>query len=114
MRKSRLTYVSTAATLTALADPTRRAVLERLVHGPRSVTDVARTMPVSRPAVSQHLKVLHDAGLVSVRQEGRTRLYEVRRDGLAELRAWLEQFWDTALQSYAEAVEAAVQERSTP
>lgn len=108
-RKYSLTDVSTTATLAALADPTRRAVLERLASGPRSVTDVAGTLPVSRPAVSQHLKVLREAGLVTARRQGRQQLYAVRRDGLAELRAWLDTFWDTALQSYADAVERAAE-----
>lgn len=101
--------MSTTATLAALADPTRRAVLERLASGPRSVTDVTGTLPVSRPAVSQHLKVLREAGLVTARRQGRQQLYAVRRDGLAELRAWLDTFWDTALQSYEDAVERAAE-----
>lgn len=95
----------------ALADPTRRAVFERLSSGPRPVVEVARGLPVSRPAVSQHLKVLHDAGLVDVERRGRQHYYGVRPEGLAELRQWLDGFWDTALQSYAEAVKRASSEK---
>lgn len=94
----------------ALADPTRRSVLERLAQGPRSVSEVAHGMPVSRPAVSQHLKVLRDAGLVTVERQGRRQVYEARREGLAELRTWLDRFWAEALDQYAAAVERAVGE----
>lgn len=100
----------TSAALAALADPTRRAVFERLAVSPRAVGEVAEGLPVSRPAVSQHLKVLKDAGLVSVRKQGRQQIYAVRREGLAELRAWLDQVWDGALQSYAAAAERAARE----
>jgi DNA-binding transcriptional ArsR family regulator len=110
MRKPRLTDVSTGTTLTALADPTRRAVFERLAGGPRPVAEVAAGLPVSRPAVSQHLRVLADAGLVTAEKRGRQQLYRVRTEGLAELRAWLDGFWDEALTSYAAAVERAARE----
>src|ERR1700726_2426596 len=83
--------------LAALADPTRRAVFERLRAGPRSVKAIADGMPVSRPAVSQHLKVLKEAGLVADRPEGNRRVYHVDPDGLGALRGWLDQFWDAAL-----------------
>ena len=89
----------------ALADPTRRAVLERLREGPRPVGELARDLPVSRPAVSQHLKVLKDAGLVSARPEGNRRIYQAEPDGLAELRGYLEQFWGKALLAYKAVVE---------
>ncbi|HLG82537.1 MAG TPA: metalloregulator ArsR/SmtB family transcription factor [Bradyrhizobium sp.] len=89
-----------ATTLTVLADPTRREVFERLRAGPRAVNAIAQGMPVSRPAVSQHLKVLKDAGLVEERSEGVRRIYSVRREGLAELRDWLESFWGEALDAF--------------
>lgn len=90
------------AVLTALSDPTRRQVFERLRAGPRSVTEVANTLPVSRPAVSQHLKVLSEAGLVEHERQGRRRLYTIRREGLESLRAWVDAFWDDALSRYAQ------------
>jgi len=86
--------------LAVLADPTRREVFERLRAGPRPVNAIAAGMPVSRPAVSQHLKVLKDAGLVEERSEGVRRIYSVRREGLAELRAWLDSFWGDALDAF--------------
>jgi len=91
--------------LTALADPTRRAVFESLRGGPRSVTDIAAQLPVSRPAVSQHLKVLKEAGLVRDEADGARRLYEVEPQGVAELRAWLDDFWDDALSAFKAEVE---------
>jgi len=94
--------------LTALADPTRRAVFERLRSGPMSVTDIAAELPVSRPAVSQHLKVLKDAGLVRDEADGARRLYEVDTRGIEELREWLDLFWDDALEAFkAEAERSA-------
>ncbi|MGC2775075.1 MAG: metalloregulator ArsR/SmtB family transcription factor [Bradyrhizobium sp.] len=86
--------------LAVLADPTRRQVFERLRGGPRPVNAIAAGMPVSRPAVSQHLKVLKDAGLVEERSEGVRRIYSLRREGLAELRDWLDSFWDDALLAF--------------
>ncbi|MGZ3273432.1 MAG: ArsR/SmtB family transcription factor [Caulobacteraceae bacterium] len=86
--------------LAAIADPTRREVFERLVSGPRSVGELARGLPVSRPAVSQHLKVLKDAGLVADRAEGTRRVYEIDPHGLGVLRAWLDQFWGDALAAF--------------
>ncbi|MBX2804319.1 MAG: metalloregulator ArsR/SmtB family transcription factor [Myxococcales bacterium] len=94
-----MTYTST---LEALADPTRRTVFEGLRAGPRSVGDLAQHLPVSRPAVSQHLKVLSAAGLVTARKQGRRRLYSVRREGLLALRTWLDSFWDDVLGAYAD------------
>lgn len=91
--------------LAALADPTRRAVFERLKAGPASVGEIANGMPVSRPAVSQHLKALKDAGLVRDEARGTARLYRIHAPGLADLRTWLDGFWDDALarfQTYAE------------
>jgi DNA-binding transcriptional ArsR family regulator len=85
----------------ALSDPTRREVFQRLRSGGRSVGEIARDLPVSRPAVSQHLKVLKDAGLVTDRAEGTRRVYHIDPKGLGAMRAWLDQFWDVALQSFA-------------
>jgi DNA-binding transcriptional ArsR family regulator len=97
--------------LAALADPTRRAVFERLRSGPRSVKVIAQGMPVSRPAVSQHLKVLKEAGLVADRPEGNRRVYYVDPDGLGALRGWLDQFWDAALAAFQAEVEASAGEK---
>jgi len=94
-----------ANTWTALGDPTRRAIFERLVDGPRAVGELADTLPVSRPAVSQHLKVLKDAGLVVDRPSGKHRIYRVDPDGLAALRADLERFWSKTLETYKTVVE---------
>jgi DNA-binding transcriptional ArsR family regulator len=90
----------------ALADPTRLAVFERLRSGPRSVGDLASGLPVSRPAVSQHLRVLKGAGLVTDEQQGTRRLYRIEPDGLAELRAWFDSFWDSALVEFKAAAES--------
>jgi DNA-binding transcriptional ArsR family regulator len=92
--------------LTALADPTRRSVFETLRRGPRSVGDLARGLPVSRPAVSQHLRVLERAGLVRARREGTRNFYSVNGDGLAELRDYFEGFWDEALAAFKAAAES--------
>lgn len=89
--------------LQALADPTRRSIFERLVAGPSSVTSLAGRLPVSRPAVSQHLRVLGEAGLVESTKDGTRRIYSVRRDGLADLRSWLDEMWDAALDRYERA-----------
>src|SRR5689334_19988442 len=86
--------------LTALADPTRRAVFERLKRGPSAVGELAEGLPVSRPAVSQHLKVLKEAGLVREQQDGTRRIYSIDPEGLGQLRKWLDQFWDVALTSF--------------
>src|SRR6266436_804772 len=85
--------------LAVLADPTRRKVFERLRAGPRPVNVLAAGLPVSRPAVSQHLKALKDAGLVDERSEGVRRIYSLRREGLMELREWLDSFWTDALEA---------------
>lgn len=86
--------------LAALADPTRRRVFEQLRAGPQAVGVIARGMPVSRPAVSQHLKVLKEAGLVGDRAEGTRRVYYIDPHRLGALRAWLDSFWDDALASF--------------
>jgi len=90
-----------AETLLALADPTRRAVFETIAQMPRSVGDLAETLPVSRPAVSQHLKVLMAANLVSATAQGTRRIYAVNPTGLAALRDYLDQFWGDTLGAYA-------------
>ncbi len=87
--------------LEALADPTRREIFEKLRTGESPVGKLAEDMPVSRPAVSQHLKVLKDAGLVTERKEGTRRYYMVDRAGLAELRDYLEEFWEDVLANFA-------------
>lgn len=91
--------------ITALADPTRRGVLEELRSGPLAVGELARRLPVSRPAVSQHLRVLKNAGLVRDRAEGTRRIYSVNGAGLEELRDYVSGFWDEALAAYKEAAE---------
>lgn len=92
-----MTYESA---LLALADPTRRQVFEHLRSGPRAVGEIAAEMPVSRPAVSQHLKVLKDAGLVIDQAAGTRRIYYIDPNGLGALRGWLDQFWDHALAAF--------------
>ena len=89
----------------ALADPTRRRVFEKLSAGPKSVGDIARGLPVSRPAVSQHLKVLKDAGLVTDMKEGTRRLYQLDPEGVARLRAHFDQMWTKAMSAFKDAVE---------
>jgi DNA-binding transcriptional ArsR family regulator len=93
--------------LQCLSDPTRRRVFERLRSGPQSVGVLAKGLPVSRPAVSQHLKVLKEAGLVVDRSEGARRVYYIDPDGLGELRRWIDQFWDDALQAFKNEVETS-------
>jgi DNA-binding transcriptional ArsR family regulator len=100
--------------LAALADPTRRQVFERLRTGPHAVGEIARGMPVSRPAVSQHLKVLKDAGLVADRPEGTRRVYYIDPAGIAALRKWLDQFWDEALAAFQAEVERTAKGTDTP
>jgi DNA-binding transcriptional ArsR family regulator len=90
---------------TALGDRTRRTIFTRLARRPCAVGELARDLPVSRPAVSQHLKVLKDAGLVTDRPDGNRRIYQVSPDGLQTLRADLDQFWSSALAGFKETVE---------
>lgn len=90
----------------ALAVPTRRAILERLRAGPLPVGELARGLPVSRPAVSQHLKVLKDARLVRDRQVGTRRIYSINPEGLSELRDYMENFWKAAMAGFKDAVES--------
>lgn len=94
----------------ALGDPTRKAIFELLIDRPRAVGELASELPVSRPAVSQHLRVLKDAGLVIDRSAGTRRIYHVQPDGLAALRADLERFWGKALAAYKAAVEQPTEE----
>ena len=97
-----------ALALTALGDPTRRRVLEVVRdHGPAPVGRIAEELPVSRPAVSQHLRVLEGAGLVSSTRDGARHLYAVEPDGLTELRLWLDGFWDDALARFKRAAEGS-------
>jgi DNA-binding transcriptional ArsR family regulator len=100
-----------ATALTVLADPTRRKVFERLRAGPRPVNLLAAGLPVSRPAVSQHLKVLKQAGLVEERSEGVRRIYSVRHEGLNELREWLDSFWGDALEAFKREAESTHKSR---
>lgn len=96
----------------ALADATRREVFERLAAGPKAVGELAQELPVTRPAVSQHLKALKDAGLVTEQRDGTRRVYQIDPAGLGQMRAWLDQFWDTALDAFqAEVIRAAKPER---
>jgi DNA-binding transcriptional ArsR family regulator len=103
--------VGTATTAwTALGDPTRRAIFERIVEQPRAVSEIAALFPVSRPAVSQHLKVLKSAGLVADQPAGKHRIYRVERNGLAALRADLDRFWNTTLAAYKNVIEQTSEE----
>ena len=97
------TYGSTG--LTALGDPTRRAIFERLADGPLAVGELARELPVSRPAVSQHLKVLKDAGLVVDRADGTRRLYQLDPAGIEAGRGYVDTLWHHALAAFKDAVE---------
>jgi len=100
------------ATARAVADPTRRTILALVHDEERTVTDIASHFAVSRPAISQHLKVLHDAELVLIRQDGTRRYYRSRPEGLAGLREWLDSFWSTRLDELKRMVEADHAERS--
>jgi DNA-binding transcriptional ArsR family regulator len=97
--------------LTALGDPTRRAIFERLLASPSAVGDLAKAFPVSRPAVSQHLKVLKDAGLVIDRQDGNRRIYQLDPDGVGAVRAYFDELWDQALAAFKQAAETPNQRR---
>lgn len=97
-----MTYIKA---LHCLSDPTRRRVFERLRSGPKSVGTLARGLPVTRPAVSQHLRALKEAGLVADRPEGTKRIYYIDPHGLGELRRWLDGFWDEALLAFKAEVE---------
>ena len=94
----------------ALGDPTRRAIFELLADGPLPVGEIARELPVTRPAVSQHLKVLKEAGLVIDRQVGTKRLYQLDPAGVGSLRAYFDRFWNRALMAFKDAVEQTQKE----
>lgn len=98
----------------ALADPTRRAVFERLARGPRAVGELAKGLPVSRPAVSQHLAVLKEAGLVKDQADGTRRVYRIDPAGLGVIRAWLDRFWEDSLASFKTELEAAMRKEQRP
>jgi DNA-binding transcriptional ArsR family regulator len=106
-----MTYESALA---ALADPTRREVFERLRAGPRAVGEIAEELPVSRPAVSQHLKVLKEAGLVADRAEGTRRVYYIDPQGLGPLRKWIDQSWHEALGAFQAELEKSSENPSQP
>jgi DNA-binding transcriptional ArsR family regulator len=99
--------------MSALGDPTRRQILELLARAPSSVVDIARQLPVSRPAVSQHLKVLKEAGLVVHRAEGARHFYQADPEGLAVLRKYLESLWESALEQFKREAERSNQTRRT-
>jgi DNA-binding transcriptional ArsR family regulator len=103
-----MTYEGDA--FTALADPTRREIFERLARGPSAVGELASGLPVSRPAVSQHLKVLKDAGLVSDRRAGTRRIYQLDLDGVGVLRAYLDRFWSQSLTAFKSAIDNQTKE----
>ena len=92
--------------LEALADPTRRQIVERLRQAPSAVAGLAAAIPVTRPAISQHLKVLKDVGLVDFERDGTRNIYRLRPEGLGPLREWLEDFWQDALDAFAAHVES--------
>ena len=96
--------------LGALADPTRRRIYERLLPGPLAVHQIADGMPVTRPAVSQHLRVMTEAGLVTVRPEGTRRVYAVSPEGIGAMRAFMDEFWGRALEGFRAAAEEAVED----
>lgn len=91
--------------LDAIAQPSRRAILERLRRGPASVSQLAKDLPISQPAVSQHLRVLREADLVVARRDGTRRIYGLNGEGFEELRAYMESFWEGVLSAYAESNE---------
>ena len=101
-----ITYASPSDAFAALGDGTRRAIFELLRDGPRAVGELAASVPVSRPAVSQHLRVLKDAGLVNDEAVGNRRVYRVEPDALEELRSYFDDYWSDALQSFKTAAEA--------
>jgi DNA-binding transcriptional ArsR family regulator len=104
--------INAAAALRALGDDTRRQIFDDLASGPRSVTDIASGLKVTRPAVSQHLKILKEAGLVTDRPEGRARIYQIDPQGLAAVRMWLDQHWARAFVAFSEFAENLANERS--
>lgn len=106
------TYGTGTNGLTALGDPTRRAIFEQLATNPSAVGELSQQFPISRPAVSQHLKVLKDAGLVTARAAGNRRIYQLNPDGVGAVRAYFDQFWKQSLADYKAAVERPDEEVS--
>jgi DNA-binding transcriptional ArsR family regulator len=110
-----MTYRYSAPTaLAALADPTRRAIFERLAAQPSAVGVLARGLPVSRPAVSQHLRVLKEAGLVTEAAAGTRRIYRIDPRGIAAMREWLEALWSAALDAFKDFADAQTEEDPSP
>lgn len=105
-----MTYINT---LEALSDATRRAIIERIAAGPSTVGEIAEVVPVSQPAVSQHLRVLKEAGLVQVRKEGTKRIYSLAPDGLNELRAYFDRMWGDVLSAFKQAADQQAAENQT-
>ena len=105
--------VSAQFSFDALGDPTRRAIIERLAAGPTAVGELAEGLPVSRPAVSQHLRRLKEAGLVSEISEGTRRIYRLDPRGIAEMRDWLDAQWGRALSAFAEAADREIEEETS-
>lgn len=103
--------MTNGSALAALGDPTRRAIFERLADRPRSVGELASQLPVSRPAVSQHLKILRQAGLVADRAAGNRRIYHLDPEGIDALRIYLDQFWNRALTAFRAAVEQSGEDK---
>lgn len=100
-----------SAQLNALGDPTRRTIFEMVAERPRSVSELARSLPVSQPAVSQHLKVLREASLVRAEPRGASNIYHIDPAGLGQMRAWLDRFWSQTLAAYKQAVEQPREEQ---
>jgi DNA-binding transcriptional ArsR family regulator len=96
----------------ALGDPTRRAIFERVAAGPRAVGELARDLPVSRPAVSQHLRVLKEAGLVTETARGARRIYRLDPRGIAAMRDWLDAHWSSALEAFRDFADAHIEEET--
>ena len=99
--------------LDAVSEGTRRKIMRQLHRSPRSVGELAAAVPVSQPAVSQHLKVLREAGLVESRREGRRSIYRLRLEGLTPLRRWVESFWEEAMDAYRASFETSGEEEGT-
>jgi DNA-binding transcriptional ArsR family regulator len=106
-------YAASSA-LTALADPTRRTIFERVAARPSAVGVLARGLPVSRPAVSQHLRVLKEAGLVTEAAAGTRRIYRIDPRGIAAMREWLEALWSAALEAFKDFADAQTEEAPSP
>jgi len=99
--------------LNALGDPTRRAIFEKLEKGPMSVVHIADGLPVTRSAVSQHLKILKEAKLISMKQKGTRSIYQVEQEGLLAIRKYLERFWDEALDNFKKLAEEAERNKTS-